>query len=98
MSNMKNPVLFRKMILGISSDQTNKLYSASAAMVHHPDRDSQYDLPAKSKKQIKQKFKNIQMKKILLGSALLITSLFAKAFVKNMVWSLILLVRQAAIK
>lgn len=53
MLRTKSPVLFRKIIAGISSGKQNKLYSASAAMVHHPDTDNNR-YASIERKQIKQ--------------------------------------------
>lgn len=35
----KSPVLFRKIISGVSITRDNKIYSMSGAMVHQPDRE-----------------------------------------------------------
>lgn len=35
----KSPVLFRKIISGVSITRNNKIYSMSGAMVHQPDRE-----------------------------------------------------------
>lgn len=43
MPKLKDPELFRKMIPGFSLRQSKKLRSVSAAIVHYPDGDCQYD-------------------------------------------------------
>jgi hypothetical protein len=35
----KSPVLFRKIISGVSVTRSNKIYSMSGALVHQPDRE-----------------------------------------------------------
>lgn len=35
----KSPVLFRKIISGVSITRSNKLYTMSGAIVHQPDAD-----------------------------------------------------------